>query len=50
MSVELARVLVMTARGSLVFGRYEAPGRILLFEQAELPWRLPGILRQADTK
>ncbi len=48
-SVELARVPLMTGRGSLVFGRYEAPGRILLFEQAELPWRLPGILRPADT-
>lgn len=49
-SVELTRALVMTGRGSLVFGRYEAPGRILLFEQAELPWRSPGILNQADTK
>lgn len=48
-SVELARVPVMTGRGALVFGQYEAPGRILLFEQAELPWRLPGILRHADT-
>ena len=48
-SVELDRATVMTGRGSLVFGRYEAPGRILLFEQAELPWRLPGILRLADT-
>lgn len=47
-SVELARAPV-TGKGSLVFGRYEALGRILLFEQAEPPWRLPGILRQADT-
>jgi len=38
----------MTGRASLVFGRYEAPGRILLFEQPEVPWRLAGILNQAD--
>jgi hypothetical protein len=49
-AVELARAPVMTGRATLVFGRYEAPGRILLFEQSEPPWRLPGILNQADTK
>ena len=46
--VELARRADMTGRASLVFGRYEAPGRILLFEQPEVPWRLAGILNQAD--
>jgi len=48
-TVELARTPSVNARGSLVFGRYEAPGRILLFEQQNPPWRLPGILNQADT-
>jgi hypothetical protein len=47
--VEVARKPVMPGRASLVFGRYEAPGRILLFEQLEPPWHLPGILNQADT-
>jgi hypothetical protein len=47
--IEMARTPVMTGRASLVFGRYEAPGRILLFEQPEPPWHLPGILNQADT-
>jgi hypothetical protein len=47
-TVELARTPSVNARGSLVFGRYEAPGRILLFEQQESPWRLPAILNQAD--
>lgn len=47
--VEAARTPIMTGRASLVFGRYEAPGRILLYEQPNPPWRLPGILNQADT-
>src|SRR5262249_38238484 len=36
-----------TVTGSLSttrFGRYCAPGRILLFEQPLPPWRLPGLL------
>jgi len=47
--VEVARRPVMSGRASPVFGRYEAPGRILLFEQPEPPWRLTGILNRADT-
>jgi hypothetical protein len=31
-----------------MFGRYEAPGRILLFEQPSSPWRLPGSLAGED--
>ena len=48
--VEVVRTPDVTGRASLVFGRYEAPGRILLFEQPELPWCVPGILNLADTK
>jgi hypothetical protein len=32
----------------LTFGRYEVPGRILLFEQMKSPWRLPGVLKGMD--
>lgn len=47
--IEVARTPVATGRASQVFGRYEAPGKLQLFEQPESPWRLPGILNQADT-
>ncbi|PWU11213.1 MAG: hypothetical protein C5B50_23845 [Verrucomicrobia bacterium] len=43
-SVELTRAPVGGGACSLVFGRYEAPGRILLFEQPLPPWRLRGLL------
>ena len=46
--VELARKPAVNGRGSMVFGRYDVLGRILLFEQPELPWCLPGILKLAD--
>ncbi len=43
-SVELVRAHSPSGVPCLVFGRYEAPGRILLFEQPVPPWRLPGLL------
>ncbi len=46
--IELARSPAPTDVTSLVFGRYEVPGKILLYEQPASPWRLPGILRDAD--
>ena len=36
--------------GSLVFGRYEAPGRILLFHQPVAPWRLSGTLKRLEAR
>jgi len=46
--IELARSPAPTNLSSMVFGRYEVPGKILLYEQPESPWRLPGILKHAD--
>lgn len=46
-TVELVRAHA-TARSALAFGRYEAPCRILLFEQPALPWRVPGALKRED--
>jgi hypothetical protein len=46
--IELARSPAPTDVTSMVFGRYEVPGRILLIEQPASPWRLPGILKHAD--
>jgi hypothetical protein len=43
-SVELVRARAGKA-GALIFGGYESPGRVLLYEQATPPWRLPGMLR-----
>jgi hypothetical protein len=43
-SIELVRAPGPGGAPSLVFGRYEVPGRILLFEQPLPPWRLPGLL------
>src|SRR6266481_5321423 len=37
--IELARSPVPTDVTSMVFGRYEVPGKILLYEQPESPWR-----------
>ena len=42
-AVELVRLPV--ASGSLNFGRYEAPGRIILFAQPVKPRRLQGLLK-----
>lgn len=33
-----------------VFGRYQAPGRLLLYEQPLSPWRLPGSLDTEATR
>ena len=43
-SIELVRAPASGGAPSLVFGRYEVPGRILLFERPLPPWRLPGTL------
>jgi len=43
-SIELVRAPAPGGAPSLVFGRYEVPGRILLFEQPLPPWRLLGLL------
>ena len=43
-SIELVRTPGPSGLAQWVFGRYEAPGRILLFEQPESPLRLPGLL------
>ncbi len=47
-SIELTRAPVQSGGRPLVFGRYAAPGRILLFEQPLPPWRLPGRLAKED--
>jgi hypothetical protein len=44
-SIELARASAGAASSSLAFGRYCAPGRIILFEQPFPPWRIPGLSR-----
>src|SRR5258708_26813301 len=46
--MELARSPAPTDATSMVFGRYEVPGKILLYEQPESLWRLPGILKHPD--
>ncbi len=33
-----------------MFGRFEIPGRIKLFEQPLPPWRLPGRLKREDAR
>lgn len=43
-SIELARTPVRASTSALVFARYCAPGRIILFEQPLPPWRTPGLL------
>ena len=44
-SVELARLPVNGSILVPVFGRYCAPGRIILFEQPIASWRLSGLLK-----
>jgi hypothetical protein len=43
-SVELGHSPAGGAAPALVFGRYQAPGRIVLVEQPLPPWRLPALL------
>ena len=47
-SIELVRQPNDQDYDHLRFGRYEAPGRILLLEQPKSPWRLPGLLKDKD--
>jgi hypothetical protein len=47
-SIELVRLPNDQGSDLLRFGRYEAPGRILLLEQPKSPWRLPGLLKDKD--
>jgi hypothetical protein len=47
-TIELTRASARIGASKLTFGRYEVPGRILVFEQRESPWRLPGVLKAAD--
>jgi hypothetical protein len=47
-SIEFSRPRASHRPASLVFGRYETPGRIFLFEQALPPWRLHGRLSKED--
>lgn len=47
-SIEFVRVPASHELTSLVFGRYETPGRILLFEQAPAPWHFHAKLLTKD--
>jgi hypothetical protein len=47
-SIEFTRGRISDPPVLLLFGRYETPGRILLFEQARSPWRLHGRLSKKD--
>jgi len=49
-SVELGRSPAEGAVPPLVFGRYQAPGRIVLVEQPLPPWRLPALLASAAAR
>ena len=44
-SVELARLPSNGSTSAPGFGQYYPPGRIILFEQPMLPWRLSGLLK-----
>ena len=48
--VELAHARAPSGGLSLVFGRYQVPGRILLFEQPLPPWRLRGLLGEENIR
>jgi hypothetical protein len=43
-SIELSRASVPASNSAFIFGRYCAPGRIILFEQPLPPWRLHGLM------
>jgi len=49
-SIELARASVDASISALMFGRYCAPGRIILYEQPLPPWRLHGRLPSASLR
>jgi hypothetical protein len=42
-SVELRRAPAERTGAMFAFGSYQVPGRIVLYEQALPPWRLPGL-------
>jgi hypothetical protein len=48
--IELARSPANVSISTPVFGRYCAPGRIILFEQPMSPWRLSGLLKGDVTR
>ncbi len=45
-SVELTCAPANAPASAPLFGRYQVPGRIVLFEQPMPPWRLPGVLKR----
>ncbi len=47
-SVELVQGQIPWAEGSLRLGRLMVPGRIVIFDQAHPPWRVPGPLPEHD--
>ena len=49
-SIEFTRCGTRERKVSLTFGRYEALGRIFLFEQPLPPWRLRGRLAKKDVQ
>jgi len=49
-SIELARTSVVAPSSAFIFGRYCAPGRIILYEQPLPPWRLHGRLPSASLR
>jgi hypothetical protein len=49
-TIELARRPAAVKSGEQVFGRYRTPGHVLLFEQPEAPWHLPGWLPDEATR
>ncbi|MGA2588611.1 MAG: hypothetical protein ABSH32_01725 [Bryobacteraceae bacterium] len=48
-SIELVRAPTSRA-ATVAFGRYRAPGRIVLYEQPLPPWRLPGLIAPATRR
>jgi hypothetical protein len=48
--VEFVRQPRMKNSAVPIFGRYHAPGRILLYEQPYSPWRLPGLFHKNDVR
>lgn len=49
-SIELTQQPATKASGLPPFGQLVVPGRIKVYEQPIPPWRLPGILPEADAK
>jgi hypothetical protein len=49
-SVELGRSPASGEAMALRFGRYQVPGKIVLFEQPLPPWRLPALVPRRDAR